>query len=105
MSPAHEGHRAHAGLDPTRASTGVVWCTERASEHGYYDSQSDWANLGQGAPEAGDGVPGSFDRPKTLEISEAGREYGPTAGIKPLREAIAKLYNAHHRQGKASQYT
>lgn len=22
---AHEGHRSHAGLDPTRASTGVVW--------------------------------------------------------------------------------
>ena len=33
------------------------------------------------------------------------REYGPTAGIKPLREAVANLYNAHHRQGKASQYT
>ena len=27
---AHRGHRAHAGLDPSRASTGVVWCTERA---------------------------------------------------------------------------
>lgn len=34
----------------------------------------------------------------------AGREYGPTAGIKPLRLAIANLYNAHHRQGKESQY-
>lgn len=34
-----------------------------------------------------------------------GREYGPTAGIKPLRVAIANLYNAHHRQGKESQYT
>ena len=34
-----------------------------------------------------------------------GREYGPTAGIKPLREAVANLYNAHHRQGKESQYT
>lgn len=33
------------------------------------------------------------------------REYGPTAGIKPLREAVAKMYNAHHREGKASQYT
>ena len=27
---AHEGHRPHAGLDPSRASTGVVWTTERA---------------------------------------------------------------------------
>ncbi len=30
---------------------------------------------------------------------------GPTAGIKPLRVAVANLYNAHHRKGKASQYT
>lgn len=34
-----------------------------------------------------------------------GREYGPTAGIKPLRTAVADLYNAHHRKGKPSQYT
>jgi len=34
-----------------------------------------------------------------------GREYGPTAGIKPLREAVANLYNVQHRQGKESQYT
>lgn len=34
-----------------------------------------------------------------------GREYGPTAGIKPLREAVANLYNTHHRQGKESKYT
>jgi len=30
---------------------------------------------------------------------------GPTAGIKPLREAVANLYNSHHRVGKESQYT
>ena len=35
----------------------------------------------------------------------AAREYGPTAGIRPLREAVAKLYNEHHRKGKESQYT
>ena len=34
-----------------------------------------------------------------------GREYGPTAGIKPLRSAVANLYNEHHRKGKESQYT
>lgn len=44
---AHEGHRPHAGLDPSRASTGVVWCTERANEHGFADQKSSWANLGQ----------------------------------------------------------
>lgn len=102
---AHEGHRPHAGLDPTRASTGVVWCTERANEHGFSDNPSGWANLGQGAPEVDDDIEGSFQRPKSIDISMSGREYGPTAGIKPLRVAIANLYNAHHRKGKSSQYS
>jgi aspartate/methionine/tyrosine aminotransferase len=34
-----------------------------------------------------------------------GREYGPTAGIKSLRTAVANMYNVHHRQGKKSKYT
>lgn len=102
---AHEGHRPHAGLDPSRASTGVVWCTERANEQGFYDNQGEWANLGQGAPEADDDIEGSFPRPKSIDISLSAREYGPTAGIKPLRHAVANLYNAHHRKGKVSQYT
>lgn len=102
---AHEGHRPHAGLDPTRASTGVVWCTERAYEHGFLENPEKWANLGQGAPEVDDDIEGSFDRPQAIDISMAGREYGPTAGIRPLREAVANLYNAHHRQGRASKYT
>ncbi|KAL9129767.1 MAG: hypothetical protein Q9217_001879 [Psora testacea] len=102
---AHEGHRPHAGLDPSRASTGVVWCTDRANEHGFSDAPSAWANLGQGAPEVEDDIEGSFERPKSIHVSVTGREYGPTAGIKPLRVAIANLYNANHRQGKTSQYT
>ncbi|KAI9772753.1 MAG: hypothetical protein M1835_006234 [Candelina submexicana] len=102
---AHEGHKPHAGLDPSRASTGVVWTTERAYEHGFLDDPSAWANLGQGAPEVDDDIEGSFKRPSNIDISMAGREYGPTAGIKPLREAVANLYNTHHRQGKASRYT
>lgn len=102
---AHEGHRPHAGLDPSRASTGVVWCTERANEHGFSDNPTLWANLGQGAPEVDDDIAGSFERPKQIDISMSGREYGPTAGIKPLRAAIANLYNAHHRKGKPSQYS
>ncbi|KAL9611813.1 MAG: hypothetical protein Q9167_003581 [Letrouitia subvulpina] len=102
---AHEGRRLHAGLDPSRGSTGVVWCTERANEYGFQDNPSDWCNLGQGAPEAGDEIEGSFERPKHIEVSPGAREYGPTAGIKPLRVAIANLYNAHHRRGKESQYS
>ena len=74
-------------------------------EHGFLDDPSSWANLGQGAPEVDDDIEGSFERPQTIPISLAGREYGPTAGIKPLRAAVANLYNVSHRQGKASQYT
>lgn len=69
------------------------------------DDPKSWANLGQGAPEAEDDIEGCFIRPKTIEVTESGREYGPTAGIKPLRAAVAKLYNEHHRKGKESQYT
>ncbi len=102
---AHEGHKPHAGLDPTRASTGVIWCTERAYEHGFLENPDDWANLGQGAPEVDDEIEGSFERPHHIDVSMTGREYGPTAGIKTLRAAVANLYNVHHRQGKASQYS
>jgi len=101
----HEGHKPHAGLDPTRASTGVVWTSERAYEHGFMDDPEAWANLGQGAPEVEDDIEGCFERPHTVDVSIAGRECGPTAGIKPLRAAIAKLYNEHHRKGKKSQYS
>lgn len=74
-------------------------------EYGFTEEPAKWANLGQGAPQADDDIEGSFNRPKNIDISMSGREYGPTAGIKPLRVAVANLYNAHHRQGKTSQYT
>jgi len=119
---AHEGHQPHASLDPTRASTGVIWCTERANEAGFSDEPKLWANLGssllhlrkrlsnllnkgQGAPEVDDEIEGCFERPRHLDISVNSREYGPTAGIRPLRAAVANLYNEHHRQGKESKYT
>ncbi len=92
-------------MDATRASTGVVWCTERAAEYGFLDNPHSWANLGQGAPEVEDDIEGCFERPTTIDISMAAREYGPTAGIKPLREAVAHMYNEMHRQGKDSKYT
>lgn len=104
LRESHEGHRPHAGLDPSRTSTGVIWVTDRANEHGFQDDPSSWANLGQGAPDAEDDIEGSFNRPSSIPISSAGREYGPTAGIKPLREAVAEMYNEFHRQGK-QQYT
>ncbi len=52
-----------------------------------------------------DDIEGSFERPKTIDITMTGREYGPTAGIRPLREAVAHLYNEHHRKNKTSKYT
>lgn len=102
---AHDGHRPHAGLDPTRASTGVVWCTERAYEQGYLEKPDKWANFGQGAPECEDEIEGCFPRPTEIPLSLTAREYGPTAGIKPLREAVATLYNEHHRRHRRSKYT
>lgn len=102
---SHEGHKPHAGLDATRASTGVVWTSEQAYKHGFLDKPEEWANLGQGAPEVDDSIEGCFERPKEVDISAHGREYGPTAGIRPLREAVARLYNEHHRKWRKSQYT
>lgn len=72
---AHEGHKPHAGLDPSRASTGVVWTTERAYEHGFLDHPEKWANLGQGAPEVDDEIEGCFERPHHIDVSMTGREY------------------------------
>lgn len=83
----------------------MVWCTERASQCGFQEAPHEWANLGQGAPEVDDEIPNAFPRPKTIEVSLDAREYAPTGGIKPLREAIAHLYNEHHRKNKASKYT
>lgn len=102
---AHEGHRPHAGLDATRSSTGVIWCMEQAGEYGFYEEPEKWANLGQGAPEVDDDIEGCFPRPTHIDVTSAGREYGPTGGIRPLREAVANLYNVMHRKGKESLYT
>ncbi|KIW63573.1 hypothetical protein, variant [Phialophora macrospora] len=98
------GHKPHAALDTSRTSTGVVWTTEQAQKHGFYDEPEKWANLGQGAPETGD-IDGCFPRPTSIPMSDNSREYGPTAGIKSLRAAVANLYNHDYRQGKESQYT
>ena len=110
-SPAHKkfrethAHKAHSGLDESRSSTGVIWCTEQAAEYGFLDKPTEWANLGQGAPEVDDEIDGCFRRPDSIPLSMNAREYGPTAGIKTLRSAIANLYNADYRKGMKSQYS
>ncbi|WWC70818.1 uncharacterized protein I206_104770 [Kwoniella pini CBS 10737] len=88
-------------------ATGVTYCTDRAIANGYSYNDKEWANLGQGAPEVGL-LPEGPDRPKTIDLTLWGdevNEYGPTTGIKELREAVAKLYNEEYRKGKESQYT
>ncbi|KAK6908135.1 hypothetical protein I203_102136 [Kwoniella mangroviensis CBS 8507] len=45
---------------------------------------------------------------KTIDLSQWGdevNEYGPTTGIKELREAVAELYNEEYRQDQESKYT
>ncbi|OQV05598.1 hypothetical protein CLAIMM_10316 [Cladophialophora immunda] len=79
--------------------------TEQAARHGFLEEPQKWANLGQGAPEVDDDIEGCFPRPTSIPLTNNGREYGPTAGIKPLRAAVAKLYNDNYRQGKESQYS
>jgi len=86
-------------------STGVIYCSDRAVANGFSASTShDWANMGQGAPEAGP-IPDAPPRPQTVDIPLDSLEYAPTTGGKELREAVAKLYNHTYRQGKKSQYT
>lgn len=91
-------------MNTKQSSTGVLWVTERAGEYGYR-GQDTWANLGQGAPEHGDTVPGSFKRPTSIPISDHSKEYAPTAGITELREAVANYYNETYRKDKLSKYT
>lgn len=93
-------------MNTKQSSTGVLWVTERANEYGFQGNGDDaWANLGQGAPEHGDTIPGSFKRPKLIEVPDVSREYAPTAGVKELRESVANLYNSLYREGKDSKYT
>ncbi|ODV73346.1 pyridoxal phosphate-dependent aminotransferase [Cyberlindnera jadinii NRRL Y-1542] len=101
--PIHPPDVHYPALNKENAATGVIWCTDRASERGY-PHVGDWVNLGQGMPETGD-VPGCFKRPIEMKMSLDSREYGPTSGIKELRQAVADLYNDHFRQGKESKYT
>ncbi|RPA82780.1 aminotransferase, classes I and II [Ascobolus immersus RN42] len=105
---AHEGHK-HSGLDESRTSTGVIWATDQAAAKGYYDEPHLWGNLGQGAPEttpiSADGKDEPIPRPTSVDMTSDDLEYGPVAGLKELRAAVAKLYNEDHRQGMESQYT
>ncbi|TVR04746.1 MAG: pyridoxal phosphate-dependent aminotransferase [Deltaproteobacteria bacterium] len=84
--------------------TGVIYVMTEAARQGFTYGDPDWANLGQGAPEAGP-IEGAPDRISTIELDAAAYEYAPVAGLQDLREAVAELYNQRYRRGMASQYT
>lgn len=84
--------------------TGVIYVMHRASELGFTYDSTDWANLGQGAPETGP-LPGAPPRVNSVTIDPRRHEYGPITGQIALRTKVADLYNTIYRQGKRSQYT
>lgn len=86
------------------STTGVIYCTDRATALGFHAEDEEWANFGQGAPETGS-LPGAPEKPTSIQVTDAMREYAPTAGLTELRKAVATLYNDLYRDGKRSQYT
>jgi aspartate/methionine/tyrosine aminotransferase len=84
--------------------TGVIYVMNRAHQLGFTYDHPEWANLGQGAPEAGE-MPGAPPRITHVEMDSLTQEYTPVPGLRALRQSVADLYNAIHRQGKTSQYT
>lgn len=85
--------------------TGVIYATSRAQKRGFSnESESEWANMGQGAPETGP-IPGGPSRDFSLNIPDSELEYAPVTGLTELREKVAVYYNRLYRQGRSSQYT
>lgn len=84
--------------------TGVIYVMNRAAQLGFTYDNPDWANLGQGAPEAGE-IPAAPPRITQVDLDTLTQEYTPVAGLKELRQKVADFYNTFYRQGKASQYT
>ncbi|CAM2066971.1 Pyridoxal phosphate-dependent aminotransferase [Sulfidibacter corallicola] len=75
-----------------------------ARKHGFHYGHSEWANLGQGAPETGE-IPGSPARLTQIPLADDTYEYGPVVGINELRSAVADLYNQRYRRGMSSRYS
>ena len=84
--------------------TGVIYVMHEAAHHGFTYDDPTWANLGQGSPETGP-LPDAPPRLETLTIPANTLQYGPVAGQKDLRQAVADFYNATYRKGKSSLYT
>jgi N-succinyldiaminopimelate aminotransferase len=84
--------------------TGVIYVTTEANRHGYSHDAEDWANLGQGMPDA-EALPSAPPRIAELPIGPGDQEYAPVAGLWEFREAIAGFYNELFRRGMPSKYS
>jgi N-succinyldiaminopimelate aminotransferase len=84
--------------------TGVIYVTTEATKRGYGIGADDWANLGQGMPEA-ENLPGAPPRITDLPVLAGDQEYAPVSGLWELREAIAGYYNELFRRGMGSKYS
>lgn len=84
--------------------TGVIYVIHRAIEKGFLPDSTEWANLGQGAPETGQ-LEGATPRVTNFDIDPTLSEYSHVAGQKELRQKIAELYNFLYRKTKQSKYT
>ena len=69
--------------------TGVIYVLEKAYDAGYNPLDSNWANLGQGAPDT-ETFTGK-KRKKTIEINSNNSEYAPVAGRLDLRKKVIIL--------------
>ena len=83
--------------------TGVIYVLEKAYKLGYSPENSQWSNLGQGAPETGS-FDGS-DKPMTITLDQYNKEYGPVNGCLELRKQVAEYYNKTFRKNQKSKYT
>ena len=83
---------------------GVIWVLDEAAKLGFYNGNSEWANLGQGEPETGP-LQGAPERIKDFVIEPTDDRYGPLNGMPELRAAIAAHYNRLYRKDKESKYT
>ena len=84
--------------------TGVIYVITEARKRGFSPESTDWCNLGQGQPEAGE-LEGAPARVGKVVIDLDDHEYAPVAGLDQVRQAVADLYNELYRKGKRSQYT
>lgn len=103
MEPSHSIPASIPGFRSV-PRTGVIYVTHEATQQGFTYGGKDWANLGQGSPETGP-IPGSPPRVYEVDITPGSQQYGPVAGGKDLRQAVADFYNHTYRRGKKSQYT